>query len=195
MKFLKAIAILFLSLAACCSVVFADDTEKNYSDIELLLTRKLTPNNVLTISNISSELSEIERLSLYKSHSRKTSGIFGLEYSALNFIGFGAGSFLQHDNISGYILLGLDVFSVAGFLTGYFVSKSRFLEGDYYAGMAWKRFSSSCITIMSLSRVYGVLHPLFQNSRNKVYNEKLQISLNLFTDYSLGVGLGLSVSI
>ncbi len=117
---MKRLIMLGIVVCLLCSVssLFAEEkNETSYFQINHLLdnSKKLTKEQMLLISDLSSDLSAMQRNILYESNKQNTTTPLVLNL----LLGCGIGSFVQGDTYGGTMGLILDILSTTLFYTGY----------------------------------------------------------------------------
>ncbi|ADY13679.1 P13 family porin [Sphaerochaeta globosa] len=120
MKRIIAFGILICLLFSVSNVFAAEKDETSYFQINLLLdnSKKLTKEQILLISDLSSDLSAMQRNIVYESNKQTTTTPLVLNL----LLGCGIGSFVQGDTYGGTMGLVLDLLSTTLFYTGYMQS-------------------------------------------------------------------------
>jgi hypothetical protein len=171
MKRLFMLGILVCVLFSVSSLFAGEKDETSYFQINHLLdnSKKLTKEQLVLISDLSSDLSAMQRNVLYESNKQNTS--IPLVLNLL--LGCGIGSFVQGDTLGGTIGLAMDILSTTLFYSGYM--QAMVVATSWYSdGTEGSDLMLIGAGMMIGSKISQIMRP-FQYA--KEYNKKLSSAL------------------
>lgn len=171
MKKFITFGILICLLFSVSNLFAAEKDETSYFQINHLLdnSKKLTKEQILLISDLSSDLSAMQRNVLYESNKQNTTMPLVLNL----LLGCGIGSFVQGDTIGGTVGLVGDILSATIFYAGYMQAMvaTTSWSSDGTEGSDLMLFGAA---LMFSSKVSQIMRPFVYA---KEYNKKLSSAL------------------